>query len=513
MKSHRNSHLLWAATLLSSLVPLTYAQDVPGTSVRRIDEALNRRETIAAGLAGQPVRKLPRLFDPSLVVPAPLNKAPGLQGHIARKEPQTLQARIDPATAVVNIASRPSFVELTDAARIRGGSQPSSHAQAKDLTAHVTSGDPRAFLSSPVDGSTLAPVQNFTWTAGYQPQDYWIWIGSCQDCSDVLYQDLALAQSVNAYLPIDGRVLFVTLFTEYAGNWYWVDYQFTAGSFQPSPAQMISPANGATLAPTQTFTWTAGAYVEQYYLWIGNCQDCNDILNESENQNFSRTVSLPADGRTIYMSLFSYIGGQWYWYDYQYRAANVQFYTPRIYITNNLDYAINLMVNGNVIGSVSAQNTQYADVTVSSLSVSFALVQPTLSGTALGDPMTGIFQTIYNPSGSYSFTVDTQIGQQLYFEPLIANRTGVPLLIDVNGGLAAENRCNCDAPAGSTNVGTGYYKLFSNGNVRLFRSDSNYTGPYLFWGTDSTGSVSSGGTLPGYVDSTGRAYFTVTTAP
>jgi hypothetical protein len=512
MKSHRNSHLFWAAAVMSSLVPITHAENERmGASVWRMDEALNHRAAIAAGLAGQPVRKSPRRFDRSLIVPAAVNNDPGLLGSFARKEAQTLQGPINPATAVVNVGSRPSFVELTDAAPPPASSQRSS--KAYDMIAHASSLDPRAYLISPAEGNTLALAQNFSWTAGYQAQDYSIWIGSCQDCTDLLDQDLGLAQSVNAYLPTDGRVLFVTLFTSYGGNWYWVDYQFVARTFQQQPAQMISPVSGSTLSSTQTFTWTEATYVDQYYFWIGNCQDCNDILDESEGHSQSRILSLPTDGRTIYVSLFSYISGQWYWYDYQYRAANVTVYTPRIYVTNNLDYPVNVLVNGNALGSVSAQNTQYADVSVSSLSVSFELVRPALSGRDLGDAMTGVFQTIANPSGSYNFTVGTVIGQQTYFEPLITNSSPIPMEIEVNGGLESENRCNCDAPAGSSNVSAGYYKLFSNGNVRLFQGGSNYTGRYWFWGTDSNGYVASSGTLPGDVDGTGRAYLTVTKAP
>jgi hypothetical protein len=511
MKFNRHSHLLWAAAIACNLATTTYAQDERRAAVRPMDRALNRKETIAAGLAGEPFRKSMRPFERSMVQPAAASNQPGLKGHFERKEPQSLQGPIDPATALVKINSHPSFVEMTDAARARSGSRGS--AQALDFKPRASSSDPRAYLIFPANGSTLAPVQSFTWSAGYQADDYWMWIGSCQDCADIVNQDMGLTQSFNANVPSDGRALFVTLFTAYLGRWYWVDYQFAASSSQPQPSQMISPIDGATLTATQAFTWTAGALVGEYYLWIGNCQDCNDILNESEGQKLSRNVALPTDGRTIYVTLFSSIGGLWYWYDYQYRAASTQVHTPRIYVTNNLDYTINVLVNGNVVGSVSPWNTQFTDVTVSSLSVSFELVQPTLSGRVLGDPMTGVFQTIYNPAGSYSFTVGTLIGQQWYFEPLITNYSDIPLDIEVNSGLEAENRCTCNAPAGSTNVTTGYYKLFSNGNVRLFRGGSGYSGRYWFWGTDSTGYVSTGGTLPGYVDGTGRAYFTANSEP
>jgi hypothetical protein len=510
MKSNCRMHLVWAAAIVSSVVPTTQAQnELPGAAARHMEEPLGQKKAIPAGLVGQPSRKSPRRFDISLIQLAPVSKDPGLQGQLERKEAQ-LPGPTNPASAVVQVASRPSFVDLWDGDVVSSSPRALSN-QPHDLTPN-SSFDPRAFLTTPVDLATLGATQSFIWSAGVSAQDYWIWAGSCYDCTDLLDSEMGFDQSVTAYLPTDGRVIFATLFTEYAGNWYWADYQFAASNYQPQAAQMISPLNGATLSATQTFSWTPGGYVDQYYLWIGSCQDCNDILNESENLNLLRTISLPSDGRTIYVSLFSSIAGQWYWYDYQYRAAYGQLYNPTIYITNNLDYPINVFVNGNAVGSVSANNTQYANVTVSSLSVSFQLVQPTLAGTSLGDSMAGVFQTIANPSGSYTFAVGNVIGEQPYFEPLITNQTASPVEIEVNAGLAAQNQCNCEAPAGATNVSTGYYMLFSNGNVLLFPGGSNYTGNYWFWGTDTDGTVAPGGTLPNYVDAVGRAYFTLTSA-
>jgi hypothetical protein len=511
--------MFWATACGAGLVSSIYAQNERlGSAVRHMDEAHSRTDIIAAGLTGYPSLNSPRRFNSSIAQSAPINNDPGLQGHIERKVAQTLRGSVDPADAVVNVGSHPSFVEFADFPSSRERADLAGHEyeqlvrQPYGKTVQYSRDDPRAFMTSPVDGFTLSAIQVFTWAAGLQPQDYWIWVGSCYHCSDLLDQDTQLQQSVAAYLPTDRRVIFATLFTESAGKWYWVDYQFVATNSLPQPARMISPVNGATLSASQSFTWTPGGYVDEYFLWVGSCQDCNDILNESENQKLSRTVSLPTDGRTIYISLFSSIAGQWYWYDYQYRAPYGQPYAPRISVTNNLDYPINVFVNGTAVGSVSALSTQYADVTVTSLTVSFQLVQPTLAGKALGDPMAGIFQTIASPSGEYSFTVGTVIGQQAYFEPLITNQTGSPVEIEVNAGVQAENRCYCDAPAGSTNVGTGYYMLYNNGNVRLFPGGSGYTGDYWFWGTDVDGKVATGDILPGYVDGLGRAYFTLRTS-
>jgi hypothetical protein len=128
--------------------------------------------------------------------------------------------------------------------------------------------------------------------------------------------------------------------------------------------------------------------------------------------------------------------------------------------------------------------------------------------------MSGVFQTISKPSGSYEFEVEAQIGQQRYFVPVITNQSPVDLLIEVNGGLESQNRCNCVAGAKTQNAAAGYYKLFNNSNLRLYQNDNGYSGRYWFWGADSDGRIASSGVLPPHVDhNTGRVSFTVSTAP
>jgi hypothetical protein len=170
-------------------------------------------------------------------------------------------------------------------------------------------------------------------------------------------------------------------------------------------------------------------------------------------------------------------------------VANQQFLVSQtgqanitLQFTNSLIYPVNVSANGTIIGSVNASGTSTLTIPApTSLQVSFELVRPTLSGVPLGDPMIGYYNTINNPSGNYSFTITNQIGTQVYFAPLITNRSAAPLLMDVNGGLPAENKCNCVVPVGGVNVALGYYQLFSNSNVRAFREGSNYIGAYYYF--------------------------------
>lgn len=158
-----------------------------------------------------------------------------------------------------------------------------------------------------------------------------------------------------------------------------------------------------------------------------------------------------------------------------------------IEVTNRLGYRVNLTVNGSVVGSVPAGQTASRNLgALRVLDLSYELVRPTLSGRPLGDPISGFFQPVQNPSGTVRFRIDNRFGNSntAYFQPLISNDTNVPLLMEVNGGLSSQNRCNCTAPAFQQNTHFGYYRMFSNSNVRAYRSGSGYTGRYIFWGAD-----------------------------
>lgn len=339
----------------------------------------------------------------------------------------------------------------------------------------------RAQIASPREGSTLSTSQTFTWTSGTNAQTYWLWVGSCQDCTDLYDGNLGLRRQETVGVPSDGRRIFVTLFTLLNGEWWWYDYQYAAPNRTGARAEMLRPAAGSTLGSSETFSWSRGENVDHYWLWIGSCQNCTDILDESMGTSTSRTVGLPLDGRVIHVTLFSLINGDWYWHDYQFRAGSVTAGSATLVVTNHLLYPVNLLVNGRAVGSVPPGETRETVQSSSSLSLSWELVRPTVAGRAIGDTIGGRYSTIDRPSGRYTFTVDNRVGDSAFFVPSITNRSAVALLIEANGGLQSENRCNCTAPANTENVIAGYYRLFNNSSLRLYRSGTNYTGRYLIW--------------------------------
>src|SRR5581483_78659 len=69
-----------------------------------------------------------------------------------------------------------------------------------------------------------------------------------------------------------------------------------------------------------TFSWTAGT-ATGYLLFVGSTVNGTDILNSGIMTSLSRTVnSIPTDGRTIYVSLYSKVNGSWVSNKYTYQA-------------------------------------------------------------------------------------------------------------------------------------------------------------------------------------------------
>jgi len=82
-----------------------------------------------------------------------------------------------------------------------------------------------------------------------------------------------------------------------------------------SPAEMISPADGATIPACMgqiTFEWSPGTGTE-YGLWIGTTGvGSKNVFNSSLGANTSRTFPTGSvNGQTVYMRLWTRIGGAW----------------------------------------------------------------------------------------------------------------------------------------------------------------------------------------------------------
>lgn len=186
-----------------------------------------------------------------------------------------------------------------------------------------------ATITGPTPGSTLAGAsQAFTWSAGCSVVQYYLYVGSAAAANDLFGQDQGtnLTTTVNN-LPVDGRTLYVRIWSLYGGIWHFNDYTFKAaggagGCGTASPANMVTPANGSTLTgAAQAFTWDAGACVTQYTLSVGNQVGGSEIYGPTAAATLTQTVnSLPTDGRPLFVRLSSLINGVNQSRDYTYLA-------------------------------------------------------------------------------------------------------------------------------------------------------------------------------------------------
>jgi beta-glucanase (GH16 family) len=188
----------------------------------------------------------------------------------------------------------------------------------------ATGGTPKAVMTSPAMGSVLGGNSaTFHWTAGTNAAGYAIWAGSAPGAYDVAAVPLGtnLTATVTG-LPVDGRRLFVRLWSLVGGQWQHNDYVYMAAT-ATALAQMTSPANGTTNSSgTVTLNWSAGVGVNQYAIWVGSLPGGCDLSAVSLGTNLTTTLNgLPEDGGPIYVRLWSLVSGVWKYVDYFYMAC------------------------------------------------------------------------------------------------------------------------------------------------------------------------------------------------
>lgn len=194
-----------------------------------------------------------------------------------------------------------------------------------------------AAITSPAAGSTLAGASvTFEWSAGTGVAGYYLMVGEWAGGNTIFERSMGTQRSVTVTnLPVDGRMLYVRLWSLLDGQWESRDTQFRAAGAQVAVrAELTSPAPGAVLpGASATFQWSAGVGVKRYYLFVGLWPGGNTLFNADMDQARSATVSgLPTAGQPIYLRLWSYIDDLWVPFDAIYAAAG----TPETPVTAQL---------------------------------------------------------------------------------------------------------------------------------------------------------------------------------
>jgi len=191
--------------------------------------------------------------------------------------------------------------------------------QAEDYEYTETGVPAPAVLTTPTPG-TLTPLGttsvSFQWTVGTGVTEYQLWLGTTGPGSKNLYNSggtFATSAAVPS-IPAGGVTVYVTLYSELGGVWQQNDYTFTE-SGAPSPAVLTSPAPGAaTVLGTNNvnFTWSTGAGVTEYILYLGTAPGLKNLYNSGGTFATSAVApTLPANGAPVYATLYSEIEGTW----------------------------------------------------------------------------------------------------------------------------------------------------------------------------------------------------------
>jgi hypothetical protein len=178
-------------------------------------------------------------------------------------------------------------------------------------------GSGKGVITSPAPSSTLSGSSvTFTWSAGTGASAYWLDVGNVAGGNEYSQSGNlgnVLTTTVNG-LPNSGSTVYVTLYSLVGGQWLSNAYTYTAFSGSAGKGVITSPTPGSTLSGSSvTFNWMAGTGANAYWLDVGNVAGGNQYSQSGNLGNVLTTTvySLPADGSTIYVTLYSLVGGQW----------------------------------------------------------------------------------------------------------------------------------------------------------------------------------------------------------
>jgi len=183
-----------------------------------------------------------------------------------------------------------------------------------------------AVLTTPTPGSSFTSSSvKFEWNAatGSANQGYKLSLGTTGVGSSNLYES-ALQTTTSATvsnLPTAGGTIYARLYTSYSGVLVYNDYTYTAWM---QPPALTSPTPGSSLpGPGATFTWTAEAGSDGYWLFLGTTGVGSSNLYDSGQQTATSTTfsSLPTNGETIYARIYTRYNGVMVSNDYTYKAA------------------------------------------------------------------------------------------------------------------------------------------------------------------------------------------------
>ena len=189
---------------------------------------------------------------------------------------------------------------------------------------------PPLIVSPPAYSKLTGSTTTFQWQSNDFATAYWLDVGSSAGADDY-YQSGSLPTTTFSAtvtgLPTNGTVVYATLYGLIEGHWFSKTFSYIASDTLGNKAALTSPVAGSAFAGTSaTFQWTAGTGDTGYWIDIGNARGANTYYQSGAlpSSTLSQTVnSLPSNGSTVYVTLYSLWNNQWLPSYYTYQSFNI----------------------------------------------------------------------------------------------------------------------------------------------------------------------------------------------
>ena len=185
-----------------------------------------------------------------------------------------------------------------------------------------------AALTSPTPGlGTVLGASNvqFQWNAGGGVTLYQLNLSAIAPGQSELFSYKGTATFATApTLPANGAPVYARLYSYIKGAWQYNDYTYTeSGTAAPAALTSPSPGVGTVLGATNvTLQWNAGTGVTRYQLNLSaTTPGASDLFLYKGTATTATVPTLPANGVTIYATLYSYINGAWQSNSYVYTES------------------------------------------------------------------------------------------------------------------------------------------------------------------------------------------------
>ncbi len=174
-------------------------------------------------------------------------------------------------------------------------------------------------MQTPAPGTTLpGQTVTFTWSAGAGASAYWVDISAVGPGGNDLDSsgNLGGALTETVYnMPTTGGTIYVTLYSLVGAQWVGSAYTYTAFNASSGLAVITSTSPSPLSGNVATFNWSSDPSATAYWVDISAVGPGGNDLDSSGNLGLAQTetvYNLPANGSTIYVTLYSYVGGQWF---------------------------------------------------------------------------------------------------------------------------------------------------------------------------------------------------------